>query len=112
MNSFPLEIDIPDEISIDEIKKVYVDEYYPFVKEVVTNDINNKLKELIGKTPININVTTIDVDYIFYNISIDDAIKSHVDNEETDARIQQYVDDYEFYEPTPSDWDIIDKIFN
>lgn len=112
MNNFPLEIDIPDEINIDELKEVYVDEYYPFVKEVVTNDINNKLKEMIGKTPININITHIDFDYIFYNINIDDAIKSHVDNEETDARIQQYVDDYEFHQPTPSDWDIIDKIFN
>ncbi len=112
MNNFPLEIDIPDEISIDELKGVYIDEYYPSVKEVVTNEINNKLKEMISQAPININATNIDFDYIFYNINIDDAIKSHVDNEETDARIQQYVDDYEFHEPVPSDWDIIDKIFN
>jgi hypothetical protein len=111
INNIALDIRIPNGISIDERKEIYVDEYYEYVKEAINMEIYQHLNEIISKTPFNITIEQIDYEYIFYNLNIDDAIKAYVENEIAELKAEYYMDS-ERYSPSSDDWRTIDKIFS
>lgn len=111
INSSHLDIEDSGVTSLDDRKKLYIQEYLPYVEENIKHKINNYLKDMIDKTPIDITVNDIDYDYIFYNIDIDDSINSYADNEYAEWQADYYVDT-ERYAPSENDWNIIDKIFS
>lgn len=111
ISSLTPEVEIPNGITLDERKDIYVDEYYEYVKEKINDIIHQHLNELISKTPVKITIEKIDYDYIFYNLDIDNAIKSYVENEMAELKAEYYMDS-EKYSPTADDWNVINQIFN
>ncbi len=112
ISTLSLSIDTTNEGTIDDLKEIYIDEYYPFIKDSVEQLINSHLNEIIKKTPINLDKNIIDFDYIFYNINIDDAIKSYIDNEAEEWKADYYKEDIDLYVNSNDEWSTIDEIFS
>lgn len=112
INTLSLNMDITNGDTIEDLKELYIDEYYPIIKDSVELLIDSKLNEMFKKTPIDLDKNEIDFDYIFYNINIDDSIKSYVDNEAEEWKADYYKEDSDLYADSNDEWLIIDKIFS
>lgn len=111
ISTLNIKIDMPNGGSVEDLKELYIDEYYSIIRDDMNQEIDYRLKKIFNKTPVDLKLEEIDYDYILYNINIDDSIKSHVDNEYTDLQIDNYIES-EFFKNDDNEWKTIDEIFN
>ena len=78
--------------TIEDLKNLYVNEYYDYINDDIKQEINEITKKILRECPIDLNINEIDNDYILYNINIDDSIRSYVDNKYNDWQVNSYVE--------------------
>lgn len=111
IRSLNFEIKMPGGGTVEDLKELYVDEYYDSIKDDVQQEINNRTVQIFRECPIDLDINEIDNDYILYNININDSIKSHVDNEYNDWQIDSYIES-EAFGIKDNDWEKIEKMFS
>lgn len=103
-------IEMPDGGTIEDLKDLYVDEYYDDIRDDVNLEIINRLKRIIDSSPLDLDIKQIDHDYILYNVNIDDSIKSHVDRDYDEMQIEAYIERASF-DIKDDEWSKIDEMF-
>lgn len=104
------DIEIQKEEKEEDLKDLYVDEYYDDIREVVKQEIYDRLKIIIDDSTLDLDIKQIDYDYILYNVNIDDSIKSYVDNKYNEAKVERDIEKY-FFESKDNEWSEIDEMF-
>lgn len=94
----------------EDLKDLYVDEYYDDIKENVKREIYERLKIIIDDSPLDLDIKQIDYNHIFYNVNIDDSIKSYVDNKYNAAKLESDIEKY-FFESKDNEWSEIGEMF-
>ena len=103
-------IEMPDGGTIEDLKDLYVDEYYDDIRDDVNQEIINRLKRIFDSSPLDLDIKQIDHDYILYNVNIDDSIKSHVDRKYDEMQIEVYIES-ESFDIKDDEWSQIDEMF-
>ena len=94
----------------EDLKDLYVDEYYNDIRDDVEQEINTRLKKIINNLPLYLDIKQIDHDYILYNVDIDDSIKSFIDSKCNEIQIESYIES-ESFQLKNNEWAKIDEIF-
>ena len=97
--------------TIEDLKNLYVNEYYDYINDDIKQEINEITKKILRECPIDLNINEIDNDYILYNINIDDSIRSYVDNKYNDWQVNSYVEN-EKSRVEEDQWKKIDEMFS
>lgn len=109
--SLNYQIDMPEGGTLEDLKELYVDEYYDSIKDDVNQEINNRIKKIFRDCPLDLDIKDIDKDYILGNINIDNSIRAHVDNEYNDVIVDDYIES-RVSEIKDNDWKKIDEMFS
>ena len=105
-----LNIEMPDEGTIEDLKDLYVDEYYGYIRDDVNQEMVSRLKKILADAPLVIDIDQFDYDYILYNVDIDESIKSYVDGEYDAMKVEAYKEKVPF-ESMYDEWLQIDEMF-
>lgn len=105
-----LHLDLPLDISLDDRKRIYIENYYEHVDQSLNSVINHHLQILLEKTTLTITDDKIDFDFIYYNLNIDDEIGYYVENEINELKAEYYMDDFKGTQ-TDNEWNTIESMF-